>query len=274
MQRFTTSDGLSLAFDDEGTGIPVLCLAGLTRTRHDFEELGGWLTGCRLIRMDYRGRGDSDWAKDPAEYAPPIEARDAVELLDHLGLDRAAIIGTSRGGLIAMTLAALVKDRLTGVLLNDVGPVLELAAIQVIRNYVGKNPAYRSYDEAVQHYPATLVGFANVPEARWQTEVRRLWTETPNGLVIRYDPALSVGVSAAADAPLPDLWPLFDMMDGLPLALLRGANSPLLSVETAAEMCRRRPDMLFSEVADRGHVPMLDEVESRDIITRWLGMLA
>ncbi|SFD45613.1 alpha/beta hydrolase fold [Roseivivax sediminis] len=112
MPRFTSSDGLSLHYEDEGDGLPLLCLAGLTRDHHDFDYVAPHLTGVRLIRPDYRGRGQSDWGP-PETYAIPVEARDAVELLDHLGIERAAILGTSRGGLIAMVLAATAKDRLS-----------------------------------------------------------------------------------------------------------------------------------------------------------------
>jgi pimeloyl-ACP methyl ester carboxylesterase len=123
MPHYDSADGLRLAYRDEGDGRPLICLAGLTRNATDFDYLAAHLDGVRLIRPDYRGRGASAWA-DPATYTVPVEAGDVLRLMDHLGLDKAAV--TSRGGLIAMTLAALAKDRLTGVCLNDIGP--EIAA--------------------------------------------------------------------------------------------------------------------------------------------------
>ena len=114
MTRFTTSDGLSLWFDDTGGDGPVvLCLAGLTRNSTDFDYAMPYLTGARVIRMDYRGRGQSDRAGDFMTYSIPRESQDALELLDHLKITRAAILGTSRGGLIALTLAAMARDRLS-----------------------------------------------------------------------------------------------------------------------------------------------------------------
>ena len=121
MPKFTTSDGLSLFYEDQGDGPPVLCLAGLTRNTTDFTYLVPHMAGTRLIRLDYRGRGQSDYAEDYMTYNILREGQDAVELLDHLGLAKATIIGTSRGGLIAMALSHTHPDRLNGVVLNDIG---------------------------------------------------------------------------------------------------------------------------------------------------------
>lgn len=274
MQHFTTSDGLKLAYTDEGRGPAVLCLAGLTRDHHDFDEMAAWLDGVRLIRMDYRGRGDSDWDPNPMNYSVPIEARDAVELLDHLGLDKVAVIGTSRGGMLGMFLAATARARLTGVLLNDVGPVLNKEALGEIVHYVGRNPAYKTYEEAAAHYPVFCEGFDNISPERWRVEVERLWKKTETGLAVRYDPGLKVSTEATFNGPDLDLWPLFEALNGLPVALLRGANSTLLLKDQAAEMRARRPDMIFAEVPDRGHIPFLDEAESRAVITEFLGQIA
>ena len=266
MKRFTTSDGLSLAFRDEGAGPAILCLPGLTRDINDFNELAENISGVRLIRLDSRGRGASDWDSNFHNYAVPVEARDAVELLDHLGLEKAAVIGTSRGGILAMVIAATAKSRLSGVLLNDIGPVIGEAAIADIFDHLGVNPPYKTYEQAAREYPTSFEGFPNVSAERWMVEVRRLWKETPQGLAIRYDPKLADAVRATSSRGNPDLWPYFDAFDGLPLALLRGENSTLLSRATADEMRARRPDMLCAEVKDRAHIPFLDEPESLALI--------
>lgn len=270
MQHFTTSDGLSLAYVDQGQGPAVLCLAGLTRNHHDFDALSQHLTGYRLIRMDYRGRNKSDYDPDPMKYSVPVEARDAIELLDHLGIENVAVIGTSRGGMNGMFLALTARDRLRGVLLNDVGPVLNKADLGRIVDYVGANPPFKSIAEAVRLFPAMLPGFNKVSDQRWASEFAHWFRETPDGLTLRYDPKLKVSVQAAFNAPTPDLWPLFDALAGLPTALLRGANSQLLTRETVAEMRARRPDMLFAEVPDRAHAPFLDEPESLAVINDFL----
>lgn len=271
-RRFQAQDGASLAYRDEGEGLPVLALAGLTRTGRDFDYLAPHLRGVRLIRPDYRGRGDSDWT-GAATYSVPQEARDALALLDHLGLDKVALLGTSRGGLIGMALAATAHDRLLGLSLNDVGPVVERAGLERIFDYVGRNPAARSLDDLAARLPAAMPGFANVPASRWRQEVERHYLETPEGLRINYDPALREAFLAAFDGPVVDLWPLFDAAQGLPLALVRGANSDLLSRDTAAEMQRRRPDMILAEVPDRAHIPFLDEPEALAAIEAWLARM-
>jgi len=138
MADFTTKDGTRLHYTDEGTGIPILCLAGLTRNSADFDHVAPHLPTMmpvRLIRMDYRGRGQSDWA-DHETYTIPQEAEDALALLDHLGLDKAAILGTSRGGLIAMLIAATANERLLGVALNDIGPEIAPAGFIPDRGHV------------------------------------------------------------------------------------------------------------------------------------------
>lgn len=270
--RFLTSDGISLAYRDEGQGRPVLALAGLTRNAADFDYLAPHLGDVRLIRLDYRGRGASDHA-DPATYTVPVEARDVLELLDHLGLERAAVIGTSRGGLIGMFIAATAPERLEGLFLNDVGPVVERAGLERIFDYVGVAPRHRTIEEAARAMPALYPEFENVPHSRWVDEVRRRVVETADGLRLNYDPRLREAFLAAFEGPPPDLWPLFDALAGVPVGLLRGQASDLLSAETAAEMRRRRPDMVFAEVPGRGHVPFLDEPESLSAIRAWLERL-
>jgi pimeloyl-ACP methyl ester carboxylesterase len=260
-QTFTTPDGTRIAYDDEGDGLPLLCLPGLTRTMADFDYMLPHLPPCRVIRMDYRGRGASQWT-GAATYTVPQEAKDALDLLDHLGLDRAAVLGTSRGGLIGMLLAALAKPRLIGLCLNDIGPEIHRPGLTRILDYVGRNPASKTHADLAAALPRNMPGFANVPPARWLAEAQLHYTQTDTGLQITYDPTLRESFLAAFDGPPVDLWPLFDACVGMPLALIRGANSDLLSPATTAEMRRRRPDMITAEVPDRAHIPFLDEGES------------
>ncbi|MDF3855918.1 alpha/beta fold hydrolase [Paracoccus sp. P2] len=269
---FRAEDGARLAYRDEGEGLPVLALPGLTRTGRDFDYLVPHLTGVRLIRPDYRGRGDSDWTGADS-YTVPQEARDALALLDHLGIARAAVLGTSRGGLIGMLLAATARDRLLGLCLNDVGPVLQRSGLERIFDYVGRNPAAKSLEDMAQRLPALMPGFAGVPASRWLEEARHHYVETPAGLRINYDPALRDAFLAAFDGPEIDLWPLFDATQGLPLALVRGANSDLLSHDTAIEMQCRQPGIILAEVPGRAHVPFLDEPESLAAIRGWLAAM-
>ena len=273
MPHFQSADGLNLFYTDEGDGLPVLALSGLTRNSRDFDFVAPHLEGVRLIRMDYRGRGKSEYARDFTTYSVPAEAGDAVQLLNHLGIDKAAILGTSRGGLIGMVLAATAKDRLLGVALNDVGPELDPRGIAGIMDFVGKPVAAKTLAEAARTRPSLMEGFKDVPDSRWYDEVARLYKETPDGLENLYDHRLRDALIAAAEQPAPDLWPVFDAMQGLPAACLRGAGSNLLMVSTFTEMARRRPDMIAVEVPDRGHVPYLDEPAALDALNRWLELM-
>lgn len=263
MPFFTAADGTRLAYDDAGSGVALLCLPGLTRNMDDFEPvLDRFAARARVIRMDFRGRGASDRA-DPATYQPPVEAQDVLALLDHLGIARALILGTSRGGLVAMILAATARARLAGVVLNDIGPEIAPAGLAQIMTYIGRAPGYADLAAAAAAFPDLYApAFRGVPAETWAAFARRLYVELPGGsLGLRYDPALRAAVAPAfaPDAVAPDLWPLFDALAGLPLGLVRGANSELLAPRTAAQMRARRPDMAYAEIPDRGHVPFLDE---------------
>ena len=274
MPEFHTPDGARLHFADDGEGLPVLALSGLTRNGSDFDYLAHHFPdSVRLVRLDYRGRGKSEWT-GPETYTVPVETGDAIALLDHLGLDRVALIGTSRGGLIAMVLASLAKERLLGACLVDVGPEIAASGLEAIRNYVGKNPTQETFAEAAEMRAELMKGFENVPEGRWEEEVRKHYVESPDGLKINYDPALRDAFHSAASVPALDLWPMFDAFDGLPLALVRGTNSDILAPEVAQEMCRRRPDMTFADVPGRGHVPFLDEPGALAAIREWIERLS
>ncbi|MEM8579835.1 MAG: alpha/beta hydrolase [Pseudomonadota bacterium] len=273
MPYITAPDGARLFYSDEGAGLPILCLSGLTRSGRDFDYAMPALAGCRVIRMDYRGRGRSDWA-DYKSYTLVQEGADALQLLDHLSLEKAAILGTSRGGLIALGLAVAARERLLGVCLNDIGTELDPKGLDVIMGYLGRNPAFASHAEMAAEMPNLMKSFANVPQSRWRTEVETHYAETPRGLQITYDPKLRDAVIESGAVAAPDLWPFFDALAGLPSAVIRGANSDLLSAGTFAEMRRRRPDLIAAEVPDRGHIPFLDEPEAVDVLENWVEQLS
>jgi pimeloyl-ACP methyl ester carboxylesterase len=264
MAEFITSDGLKLYYEDEGQGTPILALAGLTRNSRDFDFVAPHLGDTRLIRMDYRGRGHSDHDPDFSHYNIIHEARDAVELLDHLGLDKVVILGTSRGGLIAMVMAQMFRDRLRGVIFNDIGPDVSQEGLERIMKYIGYDPAYSSYDQAAAALKFGLAkDFPDVPLERWRQHAEHLWDLREGRLWLRYDPRLADAFAKQINSgEVPDLWPFFDRLKGLPLALIRGANSDLLDVVTVEKMQARQPGMITATVPNRGHVPFLDEPEA------------
>lgn len=250
--------------------MPLLALAGLTRDSRDFDYLARHVPAdVRLIRLDSRGRGGSDWT-GPDSYTVGQEARDALALMDHLGIARVAVLGSSRGGLIGLVLASTAKHRLLGLCLNDVGPVIERGGLLRIGTYIGVEPTVPTLEEVADRMQAAMPGFDHVPPLRWQEEAIRHYVQLDGHVGLTYDPSLRQAFDTAMAAPLPDLWPLFDACEDLPLALIRGAKSDVLARATAEEMRRRRPDLVFAEIPDRGHIPFLDEPEGIKVVRTWL----
>ena len=295
-QYWQTEDGLRLHYRDyagaddaSGKGDqrpPVVCLPGLTRNARDFAALAAHLAspqgavgggGWRVLCPEMRGRGLSAYAADSATYTPFHYVQDLLALLDSQKIDRIAIVGTSLGGLMAMILAAMAPDRLAGVLLNDVGPVLEPGGVAKIASYVGADPRYANWEAAAAAQKAQFGGtFPHRSDASWMASVRRTMVECADGTIrFDYDPEIAAPFKAAGGAPLPDLWPMFEALGAhnQPLCFLRGALSDLLSAETFAEMRRRLPHALAATVADVGHPPSLDEPEAAEAITTWLAQV-
>ena len=272
MAFFKTSDGLRIYFEETGSGAALLCLAGLTRNSKDFSYFAPHATDVRLITMDYRGRGQSDYDPDYMNYNVLREAHDVVELLDHLGLEKVTILGTSRGGLIAMALAASNPERLAGVVLNDVGPVIEAAGIAKIMDYVGKRPAAKTYDEAAAALKQIMEPqFPEVSLDVWRRQAEIQFEKTDDGLKLRYDEALRKALlEQSASGATPDLWLFFEALRDIPTGVIRGANSDVLGAATVEEMHARHPGLISAEVPDRGHVPFLNEPQSLDIIRKIL----
>lgn len=272
MPDFTTSDCKRIYFEDHGSGTPLLCLAGLTRNSRDFSYFAPHATELRMIAMDYRGRGRSDYDPDFMNYNVFRESHDAIELLDVLGIEKAAILGTSRGGLIAMALAASHPERLAGVILNDVGPVIETSGIAKIMAYVGAQPTAKTYDEAAAALKHVMEPqFPGVPLEIWRKQAEIQYKQQGDRLALRYDPALRKALlEQAPSGAIPDYWLFFEALRNIPCGAIRGANSDVLSAETLAEMHQRHPSLISAEVPDRGHVPFLNEPQSLDVIKKVL----
>jgi pimeloyl-ACP methyl ester carboxylesterase len=275
---YQSTDGLWLYARDyqgpAGRGMtPVLCLAGLTRNSKDFEALAPHLAASRrVICPDYRGRGRSQYG-NPKSYRPDVELGDALRLLDELNVRRVAVIGTSRGGLIGMVMAAGAKDRLAGLAFNDIGPAIDAAGLIRIRNYIGPSQALPSWEAAVAALKATNPGFRGLSEAQWLAFARRVFRNEAGLPRPDYDMALAEtfpSAEAIASGKLGDSWPLFDAIGPLPALVLHGENSDLLSAATVAEMQARHAGLAAVTVKDRAHVPFLDEPEALAAIENWL----
>ncbi|MFO1034847.1 MAG: alpha/beta hydrolase, partial [Hyphomicrobiales bacterium] len=183
------------------------------------------------------------------------------------------LLGTSRGGIIGMVIALVQPQFLAGLMLNDVGPRLEPAGLLRIGKYVGASPCYRDWATAARSFAATQDGFSGVSAATWDAVVRRIYVETPEGIRPQHDPALKTTFPDAETieaGKLPELWDVIPALQQLPVSVLRGANSDLLSPETVERMAGLLPQLDATSVAGRGHVPFLDEPESIAAIARWL----
>jgi pimeloyl-ACP methyl ester carboxylesterase len=260
-------DGLHLHVREYGTGnpgIPVVCLPGLTRNLLDFEDLAVMLakspSSRRVISISSRGRGRSDRDPDPSRYTIPVEAADVIAVLDHLEIDQAAFIGTSRGGLILHVLAMTPHlARIERVVLNDIGPVLELEGLRQIQAYLGGQAPLRSFAEAAAALRQVHgAEFPALEDHDWQDMAQALYRETDGAVIADYAPEIAAQFRAAdLSQPLPALWPQFDLLAPKPVMVIRGEHSKLLSRETVDDMTSRKPDLAVVEAKGQGHAPLL-----------------
>ena len=275
--EFSARDGLRLHGECHlapGTRRPVLCLAGLTRNGRDFNDLAAALsTGpdARCVyTLDSRGRGLSDSDPDWKNYTIAVEMQDVIDFAIVTGLHAATVIGTSRGGLIAMVLAAAQPTLLGAVVLNDIGPVIERDGLARIAGYVGRMPLPGSWKEAAEIVAGmSRRSFPHLPMEVW-ADVARAWFNEKDGRPVRgYDPNLSRTLSVK-DGPVPELWPQFAALGKLPLMVIRGEHSDILSAATQSQMKARHDNCSTLLVPGEGHAPLLKDARSITAIQRFL----
>ena len=265
---FTVRDGLRLHarhYPAPGsTRRPVLCLPGLTRNSQDFHRLAKELGDPRghrraVYAVDYRGRGLSEHDKDWKNYSPLIECLDVLDLLAMEGLSDCAVLGTSRGGLVAMILALMQPAAIGTVILNDIGPEIERAGLTRIIGYVGKVPVPIDWKEATGIvHSMNRRFFTQLSEADWEAFARASFLDL-NGLPApSYDPAIArtMSISDIANG-IPTMWPQFDALCRVPMLAIRGENSDVLSPETLRKMQDRHKNMRTITVPGQGHAPLL-----------------
>jgi pimeloyl-ACP methyl ester carboxylesterase len=272
----TAPDGLRLHARCYGrrssTATPVMCLPGLARTVADFEALATALAHDaphprRVIALDSRGRGLSDYDSNPANYSLPIELADVLAVVTALETVPAIFVGTSRGGILTMLLAAVRPTTIAGAVLNDIGPVIEPQGLMRIKSYVGKLPQPRNFEEGAEIL-RRLFGpqFPKLGPADWLASAHRTFKEDKGRLVTTYDVGIAKSMEGIdAERPLTPLWKEFDALADVPVMVIRGANSDLLSAATVDAMRARRTALETLEVPDQGHAPLLAEA---DTITR------
>jgi pimeloyl-ACP methyl ester carboxylesterase len=276
---FIVRDGLRLHYRDySGSAArpPVLCLPGLTRNARDFDALAERLSPrFRVLALDFRGRAASNYDPLPARYNPLTYAGDVIELLNQLMIDRAIFIGTSLGGLVAMTIAGLAPHRIAAAILNDIGPELNQAGLDRIKSYVGKAIRFADWDEAARTIAANN---ANVPDSYtqddWVRMARRTCREEDGAIVFDYDFAIAQPFNTGDAAPRFDMWPLFRALAQHPVLVVRGEKSDLLSADAAETMRLAAPTVRIAVVPGVGHAPELDEPEAVAAIDAFLDSVA
>jgi pimeloyl-ACP methyl ester carboxylesterase len=272
----TAQDGLKLHVRSHGSRIsaalPIVCLPGLARTTADFEPLASALASHpkaprRVIALDSRGRGRSEYDHNPENYSLPVELGDLIAVLTALGIARAVFLGTSRGGILTMLLAAAGPTAIAGCVLNDIGPVIEPKGLMRIKSYVGKLPQPASFGDAAGMLRGLFGSqFPKLGDDDWLAFAHRTFKQADGRLVPDYDTRLAtILASADLEQPLPQMWKEFDALARVPVMVIRGANSDILSAATVDAMRAHHPALDVLEVPDQGHAPLLTEA---DVIAR------
>jgi pimeloyl-ACP methyl ester carboxylesterase len=277
---YASSGGLSLYYRDYAGPpgpTPVLCIPGLTRNCRDFDFIAAHIARSRrVLCADLRGRGRSAHDPDWHNYSVPVERNDIADLLAVAAIPRVVVLGTSRGAIVAMALAAVQPDCLAGVILNDLGTELDPAGLERILAMVGRHVEFANWKAAANSLKiAHQDRFIGVNESGWERFARAIYREESGRIVPDYDLNLGSAMGAGGSNGRPqagtvNLWQLFAALSGMPALLLRGENSDLLSAQTAAKMKSVKPDLVIATIKGRGHVPFLDEPDAITAIDTFL----
>ena len=268
-RTWTSSDGLSLHYRDyaapEGTtALPVLCMHGLTRNARDFAQLAEHLCATRrVIVPEMRGRGMSDYAPNSDTYSPVTYVADVEKLLGELGMTRFCVVGTSMGGLMTMLMAQGAPGRMAAVVMNDIGPEVDAAGLARISGYVGQGRSYPTWIHAARSLAEVHgAAFPDYDLDQWLEMAKRTMVVTQNGRIsFDYDMAIAEPFAKPGNAAPPNLWLAFEALRGVPMLLVRGELTDLLSLDTVRQMQTRNPAMRVITVPRVGHAPTLDEPE-------------
>jgi pimeloyl-ACP methyl ester carboxylesterase len=275
---FTAADGTRLhavAHLGVSSKCPLVCLPGLTRSTRDFAPVFELVKNRDIIAFDFRGRGQSAWA-DSESYRPDVELTDTLAFLDHLSVGRVAVLGTSRGGLVGMLMAATARDRIAGLMLNDIGPVIEVDGLKRIAGYVGKTVRFPSWDAAAMALAWSSAGFEKMSHDDWLAAARVIYADVDGLPATDHDPGLArkfPSIEKIETDGVPDMWSIAPALQDLPLGLLHGSGSDLLSRETIVKFQSLCPTLVATDIPDRGHVPFLNEPTSQQAILNWLGVV-
>jgi len=274
-----SNDGLRLHYRDypgREDRPPIVCIPGLTRNSRDFEDVAARLAGdWRVIAIDLRGRGESAYAKDPMSYVPMTYIQDIEALLAELGVASFIAFGTSLGGILTMLLAGAARERLAGVLINDVGPEIEPAGLLWIRGYVGKSNTWPTWMHAARAVAeANADAFPGYTIEDWLVMAKRLYRVNSAGrIVLDYDMKIAEPFRVPGNEAGPDMWRALARLEDVPTLIVHGALSDLLSSATALRMAEMLDQAELVTVADVGHAPTLSEPVAVAAIDRLLARI-
>lgn len=279
VKSYRSSDGITLAYRDSGdvypgiTRPPVICIPGMTRNGKDFAGLSSWLSSShRVLRPDLRGRGASEWSPDPLKYVHATYVEDLRRLLDHCDISQAILIGTSLGGVLAMRLAAASPNRVAAIILNDIGPGSTGGDAKAIQTFLREATPAESWGHAAA---LSRERFQNTyPRWRdedWRRFSRALYTEREDGAVVPdYDPSMAAPFERGIADDNDDLWDIFGKLTAVPILLIRGALSSILTPQMVDRMAVNHPTLSTIEIPNVGHAPILTERTAVDAIGSFL----
>lgn len=276
---WVSEDGLKLHYRDypgREDRPPILCMPGLTRNARDFEDLAVRLSPeWRVIAVSFRGRGKSEYAKDPMSYIPPTYVRDVQALLDELALPKVIAFGTSLGGIVTMLLAAAAPGRIAGALLNDVGPEIEPAGLGRIRGYVGKSNTWPTWMHAARAVAdANSEVYPGYEIEDWLAMAKRIYRLNSSGrIVLDYDMKIAEPFRVPGNEAGPDMWHALEQLKTVPVLILRGQRSDVLGVATADRMVKALDHAELVTVPGVGHTPTLGEPDAVSAIDRLLARI-
>ncbi len=282
---FRSSDGLLLYARSYGpppspsAAVPIICLPGLTRNSRDFHQLASFLSTSGdfpVIALDYRGRGNSERDSDKSRYTVAVETADVITACAHFAVEKAIFIGTSRGGLILHNLIDRAPSLIAAAVLNDIGPVIEIGGLLAIRDYLNSSAAPANWATAPA-YLKTLHGgdFPVLSDRNWSDMAKAIYRDEDGVPVADFDPAIALPLRGLTpETPLPDLWRPFDAMSQIPLMVVRGEHSRVLSETTVREMHRRHAGLADFTAPGQGHAPLLHLDGPREAIAAFLNDIA
>ncbi len=237
----------------------LVCVHGLTRRGSDFKTLAQAMSNdYYVVCPDVVGRGDSDRLKNPMLYAVPQYVADMASLIKHLGVSQIDWFGTSMGGLIGMVYASMPKNPIRRMLINDVGPRIEPEAIKRLGSYVGQPFSFTNRADALQRLNEICASFGSHTPEEWEIYNGPMLVQKDGFWVMHYDPDISVPFASVnpiiAKAGEMAMWHAFKQIH-IPMLIVRGSESDLLSAQTVAEMCKVNPYIRSIEIPGVGHAP-------------------